>query len=121
MAKPKPSVSYADLEDEIEMVRFYFRAYRQARGWNVTAVEAKLGSPGFVSRFEKPGGLKRLDVVWRAVHELGVDPVFLFTGDMDGLKPHIARRVKAILDVGRTVQDDEVAATLEAAGLDPLG
>ncbi|WP_299933683.1 hypothetical protein [uncultured Pelagimonas sp.] len=121
MPKPIPVLtSYKDIENEEDMLRFRFRAYRQAAGWSVKAVDAKIGVKGFTSRFEKPGGLYRFDYIWRMIFELGIDEGFLFRGKTGNVKSHIARRVEAILKVGRTIQDDEVIAVLEAAGLDPI-
>lgn len=120
MAKKITKVKYADLDNDMEMVRFRFRAYRQAMGWTMKDVDAKVGQVNFCTTFERPNGAARLDRLWKSVFVLDISEAYLLRGDIDVLPRKIANKVEAILDVGETVEDSEVSSVLLAAGLDPL-
>lgn len=112
--------AFDDIEDDYDMVRFRFKAWRQAHGLSRKDMKQKLGNGPDINKFETLGGNPRLLNIYRLIHELRVDPGFLMAGSYATVMPATRQRLEAILAHGRTLTDKEADQCLSNNGFEPI-
>lgn len=118
MPREFPRVTYSELDD-LQMIKYRLRAYRQARGLTQADIDRMLDQKRFTGSLESAPvdavtGTKKM---YEYMGALGANPKFILYGDMSEVPYEVGLRLKPILEEGHSLDDADAHWLLVERGL----